>query len=152
MKKILVALDSGDTCQRVFDQASEIAQAVQAKVNLLSVLNLDSDAGFAFSPYAGRDWQAYAEKYQSVETASVKLLEGFADRAKAAGLDTEYTYEPGSPGSVICKLAKAWGADLVIVGSHGRKGFSEMLLGSVSNYVVHHAPCSVMVIHGPTTQ
>ncbi|MEL6470074.1 MAG: universal stress protein [Cyanobacteria bacterium J06623_4] len=149
MKKILVALDGGDTCQRVFEQASEIAQAVQAKVNLLSVLNLESDDGFTFSPYADKDWQAYIKKYQSAETASVKLLEAYADSAKAAGLETEYTYEPGSPGSVICKLAKAWDADLVIVGSHGRKGFSEMLLGSVSNYVVHHAPCSVMVIHGP---
>lgn len=131
MKKILVALDGGDTCQFVFEQAIEIAQATQAKVNLLSVLNLDSDDGFTFSPYAEANWQACIEKYQSVETASVKLLKGFAEKAKAAGLNTEFTYEAGSAGSVICKLAKAWGADLTIVGSHGRRGLSEMLLGKI---------------------
>ena len=81
-----------------------------------------------------------------VETASLKLLKNFADKAIAAGIETEFIQDIGSPGPAICKLAKTRDADLIIVGSHGRTGLSEMLLGSVSNYVVHHAPCSVMVV------
>ena len=55
-----------------------------------------------------------------------------------------------SEGWEICQRAKVWQADLIIVGSHGRTGLSELFLGSVSNYVMHHAPCSVMVIHRQT--
>ncbi|MGF1516635.1 MAG: universal stress protein, partial [Nodosilinea sp.] len=55
-----------------------------------------------------------------------------------------------SPGRVICTLAKTWAADLIVVGSHRRKGLSELFLGSVSNYVMHHAPCSVLVVDAQT--
>lgn len=51
-------------------------------------------------------------------------------------------------GIALLLFVKTWDADLIVVGSHGRKGLSEMLLGSVSNYVVHHAPCSVIIVHG----
>lgn len=148
MKKILVALDYGDIGQRVFEQAIELAQATQATLNLLNVSALDNDDSLTFSPYSDKNWTAYAERHQELETASLKLLKGFADRARSAGIETEFTQNIGSPGPVICKLAKTWGAQLIIVGSHGRTGLSEMLLGSVSNYVVHHSPCSVMVVHG----
>ncbi|MEO0350033.1 MAG: universal stress protein, partial [Cyanobacteria bacterium P01_A01_bin.15] len=41
-----------------------------------------------------------------------------------------------------------WNADLIMMGRRGRSGFSELLLGSVSNYVMHHAPCSVLTVQG----
>jgi nucleotide-binding universal stress UspA family protein len=53
------------------------------------------------------------------------------------------------PGAAIVSEAKTWNADLVIVGSHGHGIFGRVLLGSVSDYVVHHAPCSVMVVRSP---
>ncbi len=149
MKRILVALDYGDTRQNVFEQAMVLAQATQANLNLLNVLAPESDNSLNFSPYSDQDWANYVDRYREIKTVSFKLLEELADHAKAAGIKTELTQDVGSPGSVICKLAKKWDADLIIVGSHGRKGLSEMLLGSVSNYVVHHAPCSVMVVHEP---
>ena len=51
----------------------------------------------------------------------------------------------GPPDQQIIEKAKEWKADLIVVGSHGR-GFWGRLLGSVSNGVVHHAPCSVLVV------
>ncbi|MEO0408534.1 MAG: universal stress protein [Cyanobacteria bacterium P01_A01_bin.135] len=149
MKRILVALDYDDTCAGVLEQAIDLAQATQATLNLLSVLAPQTDESFSFSsPYADQDWAASLGKYREAGTASLTLLKGFADKAKAAGIETEVTQDMGNPGSVICKLAKRWDADLIMVGSHGRRGLSEMLLGSVSNYVVHHAPCSVLIVHG----
>ncbi|WP_442949349.1 universal stress protein [Nostoc sp.] len=42
----------------------------------------------------------------------------------------------------------SWGADLIVLGRRGLKGFAELLAGSVSNHVVHHSPCSVLVVQG----
>ena len=55
----------------------------------------------------------------------------------------------GPPAQEIVQQAEDWGADLVVVGSHGYGFWSRALLGSVSNSVVHHAPCSVLVVRKP---
>lgn len=148
INKILVALDYGDTCQSVFEQAISLAQATQSALKMLNVLAFERDYSLS-SPYSDQDWRAYQTQYKALETGSSKQLEEFAQQAKEAGVAAEVTQKIGNAGPVICELGKAWKADLIIVGSHGRKGLSEMLLGSVSNYVVHHATCSVMVVHKP---
>lgn len=158
--KILVALDSGDTCHTVFNQAVALAQATRAKLLLLSVLDLMDDTslllptypGFGFYPLAADEnlRETYAAHYQKLESDGLDRLRGFADEATAAGVEATFTQTGGSPGSAICDQAKTWQADLIMVGSHGRKGLGEIFLGSVSNYVIHHAPCSVMVVHPPS--
>jgi len=55
----------------------------------------------------------------------------------------------GTPGSAIVDEAAEWGADLIVVGSHGHGFWGRTLLGSVSDAVVHDAPCSVMVVRSP---
>lgn len=55
----------------------------------------------------------------------------------------------GSPESRIVETAEEWGADLIIVGSHGYNRWERLLLGSVSDSVIHHAPCSVLVVRNP---
>ncbi|MFE4105095.1 universal stress protein [Almyronema epifaneia] len=149
IKNILVALDDDDTCQRVFDQTIELAHPLHANLHLLNVLMPERDDSVTQAPYSDKDWKMYADRYRELKIASLKLLENLADTAKTAGVNAEVTQAFGTPGPVICQLAKTWGADLIMVGSHGRRGLSEMLLGSVSNYVVHHAACSVMVVHEP---
>ena len=149
IKHILVALDYGDTCQSIFNQAVELAHPLQANLNLLSVLTPQRDDSLTQAPYSDQDWKIYQDRHRDLQMAGLRLLEGWANQAQELGIKTEFTQEFGSPGPVICQLAKTWGADLILVGSHGRQGLSEMLLGSVSNYVVHHAACSVMVVHEP---
>jgi nucleotide-binding universal stress UspA family protein len=67
---------------------------------------------------------------------------------KTQGIMAESSYQTGDPGTNICDLARSWGADLIVLGRRGLKGFAELLAGSVSNHGVHHAPCSVLVAQG----
>jgi nucleotide-binding universal stress UspA family protein len=74
------------------------------------------------------------------------LIQDFAKIAEMAGVLTESTQSIGSVGRLICETANIWKADLVITGRRGRTTLSELLLGSVSNYILHHAPCSVLIV------
>jgi nucleotide-binding universal stress UspA family protein len=75
-----------------------------------------------------------------LEVASQKLNNKFGKRvAKAEVL-------LGEPRQALMDLAKSWPADLIVMGSHGRRGFEKALLGSVSEAVAMHAPCSVEII------
>jgi nucleotide-binding universal stress UspA family protein len=60
----------------------------------------------------------------------------------------ERSIEQGDPGNVLCDRAADLGADVVVVGSRGRGAIRRALLGSVSTYVVHNAPCAVLVVRG----
>jgi len=52
----------------------------------------------------------------------------------------------GAPSRMIIESATNWGADLIVVGSHGRGFWGRVMLGSVSDAILHHAPCSVLVV------
>ncbi|MEM9903622.1 MAG: universal stress protein [Cyanobacteria bacterium P01_D01_bin.44] len=159
--KILVALDQGDTCVGLFKKALALGKATGADLMLLSVLMPADDSSLKMPPYSGLGyysmgfddsiWDVYQERYREQESKGLNRLRGFTQQATEADIRTEFTQVAGSPGRAICHFAKTWEADLVMVGSHGRTGLSEALLGSVSNYVMHHAPCSVLVVHEPTT-
>ncbi|HEX7495505.1 MAG TPA: universal stress protein, partial [Candidatus Limnocylindrales bacterium] len=74
--------------------------------------------------------------------------QAIVQRAKAAGVDATFLVWEGEAGDAIVAAADAENADLIVVGSHGRSGVSRFLIGSVSDYVVRHAHCPVMVVRG----
>ncbi|MGF1602952.1 MAG: universal stress protein [Thermosynechococcaceae cyanobacterium] len=60
------------------------------------------------------------------------------------------TQQPlGDAGFSICDVARTWQADVIIVGRRSRAYLSKLFLGSVSNYISHHSPCSVFIVHPP---
>ena len=67
-------------------------------------------------------------------------------RARAAGAEATFLVWEGDPGDGIIEAAASESADMIIVGSHGRSSVGRYLLGSVSDYVVHHALCPVLVV------
>ena len=81
---------------------------------------------------------------EDIENAATELRKQFP----GTELDLTTVVVRGFPDKAIIDLATEWKADLIIVGSHGR-GFWGRLLGSVSDGVVHHAPCSVLVVRKP---
>lgn len=63
-----------------------------------------------------------------------------------SGYKVQTIVQEGYPKSLIVGYAEHWGADLIVLGTHGRKGVDRFLMGSVAESVVRHAPCSVLVV------
>ncbi len=154
--KILVAVDNSPLSNAIFAQALELAKAAQASLMLVHSLSSDEDGSplpigtrldaLYWAPGTELNLETWRAEWSRYETENLELLRQFAARAHAADVEAEYRQLVGSPGRVICKVAQQWGADLIVVGNRGRSGLSELVLGSVSNYVMHHAPCSVLVL------
>jgi nucleotide-binding universal stress UspA family protein len=159
--KILVALDNSPLRQEVLDQALALAKATDADLMLCHILSAyeEGSPGIPIRSYQAyypvledSTWRLYQKRWEEFEAAGIAQLRQEIDVAQAAGVRAEFTQAAGEPAATICTVADSWEADLIIVGSHGRKGLSQLLLGSVSNYVMHHAHCSVMVVHGSGDQ
>ncbi len=151
--RMLVALDV--TKPAVFETALSIAVATHANMLLLHVLSNNDVSSptppiviawdYAM-PIAQSAWEHYEKRWQQYVDSGLDTLRSYTERAEAAGIVAEHLQITNEPGRGICQVASTWQADLIVIGSHQRKGLQELLLGSVSNYVMHHAPCSVMVV------
>lgn len=153
--RILVALDHSESAMSVFDQSLELAVTADAELLLLHVLSTDDQDApdtpttfpsmYYYPGLSATSIQVYQQQWEQYKQAAMNILKAQTEEAQRAGVSVEATQKQGSPGETICEMAKTWEADLILLGSRGRAGFSEWLLGSVSNYVMHHAPCSVLV-------
>ncbi len=155
-KKILVALDRSEIGQQVFDEALGLAKLTQANLMLLHILSPEEE-GSPYVPmlsnmdyYPGlnsQSFELYQKQWDTFKDQGIQMLQSFCAQANTAGVTTEFTQNIGNPGRMICDLARTYGADLIVMGRRGRSGLMELFLGSVSNYVLHHAPCSVHIVH-----
>jgi nucleotide-binding universal stress UspA family protein len=99
-------------------------------------------------PAVGNDLtlETWRQQWEEFQQQGLEKLQFFAEQATEAGVKVELQQIPGSPARLICKTALSWQANLIAIGHRGRSGLSEMILGSVSNYVLHHASCSVLMV------
>jgi nucleotide-binding universal stress UspA family protein len=152
--KILVAVDRSASSQKVLDTAIGLAKSMDASLMLLHVLSNEEEdypqmpslPTMEYYPIDNVIFETYQKQVRAYEEKSLEQLRSYADQANTAGVSTEFTQNRGNAGRTICKMAQSWGADLIIMGRRGRSGLNELLLGSVSNYVLHHAPCSVFTV------
>lgn len=80
------------------------------------------------------------------EKQAKRIAEKAAAELEKAGLKAQPLVASGDPRFVLVDTAAHDGADLIVVGTHGRTGVKKLLLGSVASHVVSHAPCSVLVV------
>ena len=155
-KQILVAIDMSEMSEAVFKQALSLAKNEQTKLMLLHVLSAEeessplpipSNLGDIY-PAAGNDLtiETWRKQWEEFQHQGLEKLQLYAERASNIGVNVEYQQITGSPSRTICKVAKNFHADLIVIGHRGRSGLGEMVLGSVSNYVLHHASCSVLLV------
>jgi nucleotide-binding universal stress UspA family protein len=91
----------------------------------------------------------YAVEWQAYEEHGMAQIQGHVRMVAERGIAVEFEQTMGDPGQSICKVAKNWGANLILMGRNRKSGISELFLGSTSNYVLHHAPCSVLAVQAP---
>jgi nucleotide-binding universal stress UspA family protein len=152
--KILAAIDGSEISHDVFKTALAIAKADHAVLVLLHVLSFEEQNSPSIPmPSSQEYFQAsdsgtldiYREQWQTYEEKGLDLLKSLSERANAAGVTTGFYQLFGSPGRKICEFAQSSGSDLIVIGHRGLSGLSELFLGSVSSYVLHRAPCSVLI-------
>lgn len=154
LNKILIAIDITETNKSAFNEALSLAKMTGAKLMLLNIIAPDGTNYPNPFIYSGYEYGLmdeslvtfYQKQWEKFKQRGLDTLRSLAEEAEAAGVEAEYIQDFGNPGQTICDRAKLWSADLIVIGSRGLTGVREMFLGSVSNYVTHHAPCSVLLM------
>ena len=140
--KILLAIDDSK-----FSEA-----AVQAVIARHKVPGLEVRVLHAAEPpmlLTAPEMAQYIPPSESAAEAKA-LVAKTAAALRSAGVNATTAVMQGDPRSIILDDAKAWGPDLVVLGSHGRKGLERFLVGSVSAAVLRHAHCSVEIVRLPS--
>lgn len=136
-KKMLVAIDLTEEAPQVLNKAKAMSDAQGAELLLVHVVE---PVGYA---YGGDIPMDLSELQDQLDKAAREQLGKYGDEYGIAAANQVVTV--GRPESEIHRLAKEHNVDLVIVGSHGRKGF-QLLLGSTANGVLHGTECDVLAI------
>ncbi len=136
-KKILVPVDGSEHSEKTLGHACSLAKDLSADLVVLQVIDAPFFAGYPYD-------------LMSVKTDLKKIKEAEFERLKAAldqsGVSYQREVEEGNPAETIVAVAEAGKYDIVVIGSHGASAGERFLLGSVSDRVVHHAPCDVYVV------
>jgi len=141
LKKILVPIDFSPHSEKALQWALSLADREDTSIILFHVI-----------PQPPDEWHSQAgpaeKKVEDELRAGVERQQKKTGTGKSARIETLAVWG-GDPSSEICLLAKRQNVDLIVMGTHGRTGLSHILLGSVAEKVVHHAPCSVLTVRAP---
>lgn len=160
--KILIALDTSASSRRVFESGLALAKVVGANLTLLHVLSPEEEGSPNIAVMSSPEYyiglgmsteilEMQQQQWEEFVNRGLEMLRSLAEEATAAGVSAEFSQNSGSPGRTICEFARDGGFDLIVIGRRGRSGLSELFLGSISNYVLHHASCSVLTVQQPVT-
>ncbi len=159
LQKILLAIGAPPDSAQIFASGLTLAEKMGAEILILHVLDPLVPHGLSTveSPLMGgilpimNDLAIaqYIQAWNEYERTGIDRLQAYAKQAKERGVKADILQNYGDSGPLICEAAKNWSADAILMGRNQKSMLNEVLLGSTSNYVVHHAPCSVMVIQLP---
>ena len=145
-KRILVPIDGSTTSNRGLDEALKLARAERAKIRLLHVI----DDSIAFSSPDGSGANYVLDALRSSGRDALARAEQRVRRAKLEAESTLVENFTGRIAEVIVEQAKRWRADLIVMGTHGRRGFDRLLIGSNAEIVVRHSQIPVLLV--PSSQ
>jgi|SRR5262245_4506396 len=140
-KKLLVATDFSEPSVAARRVAVELARRLGAELEIVHVE--EPLPAYAFSEGPLPDLPQLQEE---VRIWAERELEQQAKEAQAAGVSVTTAVLLGTPANTIVETARTDGADLIVVGSHGRTGLERVLLGSVAERIVRNAACPVLTV------
>ena len=140
--RILLAVDGSAPSQAAIDEIAERPWPTSSTVRVMSVVTPYIPPAIEFVPGAFAPQEVLQEHEQNAQEITARA----AARLNRSGLLVDTAVRQGDPRTVIVDEATEWGATLIVVGSHGHTGLTRLLLGSVAQAVVAHAPCSVEVV------
>lgn len=142
-RRILVPVDASPCSVKGLMEALQLAGVLQARVLLVHVVNeLISEPALAPAEY-------HQNLIESMRAVGRQTLADACDLAKAQGVDVESKLIEtigGRASDCIVGAAKEWGADLIVMGTHGRRGMSRLAMGSDAELVVRSAPVPVLLV------
>jgi nucleotide-binding universal stress UspA family protein len=142
-KSIVVGTDGSETANEAVRQATELATAVGASVDLVSAYEPVSSARLREeAQQVPKDMEWMVNPREDVDAT----LKAAGEQVGEAGVEVQTFAREGDPADAILDVAEERKSDLIIVGNKGMTGAKRFLLGSVPNKVSHHAPCSVLII------
>jgi nucleotide-binding universal stress UspA family protein len=149
--KILLATDGSDYSKAAVKAVADRPWPEDSEVRIISVMEIPYVPTTEVwvlpdSYYEDLDKAAKAQAEAAITDAVEEIRSG-----KAAGLEIAGEIKRGSARNVILDEAEKWGADLIVLGSHGYGGLQRFLLGSVSHAVATHAHCSVEIVRRKET-
>jgi len=134
--RILVAIDGSKSAKKAFEKSIYLAQKCDSKLDVVHVISCE----------LGGDSATTFELIDELKTKAEKMLDEYKIQAAKNNVPIEIMVTRGDPVQVIIDLAKTKSHDLIIMGTRGRSAFQELLIGNVSQKVMHHASCPVMVV------
>ena len=138
-KTILVPIDFSEGSAAALDYATGLAAKLDAKIILLNVIGVEVLGAEYGMPVAASTIELI---YDTNQQALDKLVTANKDKVSFA----RTLIETGDPRTTIEGVAKQNGADLIVMGTHGRRGLRRFLIGSVAESVVRTAPCPVLLV------
>jgi nucleotide-binding universal stress UspA family protein len=147
--KILVPIDGSDTAARGLSEAISLARLTRGRLRLMHVVD-----ELSFTQGAALAGAYVSDVLQSLSDAGADLLAKARDQVQAAGLEADTVLTDNFQGRV-CDLVTAeaarWGAELIVLGTHGRRGAERLVLGSDAEQIVRTSPVPVLLVrHHPT--
>lgn len=147
MLNVLLAIDESSHSEAAIASVCERFRPETARIRAVHVVEwpqrLAAPFRFAEGPSAA---DCVLAVHDAMRDAGRELLTRAEARLRQAGFEVGSHLGEGDVRQVILDQAAAWPADLIVLGSHGRTGLDRLLLGSVSDSVVRHAPCSVEIV------
>jgi universal stress protein A len=143
IRRILHATDFSSASRRAFDTALSMAKSLNARLTIVYAL-----APVVTVPEQYIDAATFDRLDKQARQWSAQHLDRLAARAKRAGVKATVVLRDGDPANQIVRVCRATKSDLIIVGTHGRRGLPKFFLGSVAERVVSTASCPVITVRG----
>lgn len=149
-QRILVPIDGSDTSNKGLDEAINLAQLTGAELRLIHVIDVVRFAT-GFEPYGVYT----SDLIPVIREAGEQILVQGKTRVQAQGVKVDsllFDSLASRVADTVVEQAKAWGADLIVIGTHGRRGMKRLMLGSDAEQILRSAPVPVLLIRAAAVE